>query len=182
MRSRILQVVGAAVLAEGVASILFLPSCGVLSSGQCADKATCDELEGGAWPNAPDVSIERTEPQIAEGGDVPSDNTADTSRADAVNEKLAADGSNERENVGHDVGTIDASSDATDATLGDVNADMGVDASIDAFDDVPADAIYMGDTAACGPCTNACVASFVQCCTLDGGCGCIEFFFPVACL
>lgn len=182
MRSRILQLMGATVLAEAIASALLLPSCGVLSSGQCAERATCDEPEVGVSPNLPpDVSIDPTDTQAVDSTNAGGDVTSDT-RADAISEKPSAEVAKELADAGHDTGSIDASADTADAESEDATVDAGVDASFDAFEDVPADAIYMGDTAACGPCTNVCVPSFVQCCIGDGGCGCIEFFFPVVCL
>jgi hypothetical protein len=69
----------------------------------------------------------------------------------------------------------------TDATVPEADGDTGSTPIADAYADVPLDAIYMGDTAACGPCMNMCIPSFVPCCLPEGGCGCIEFFFPVVC-
>jgi len=181
MRTRILQLLGATVLAEALAAALFLPSCGVLSSGQCAEKATCEQPEVGAPPNQPDVSIAPTDTQAVDSSDAAAADVASDTRADAVSEKPSIDVAKEIPDAGHDAGSIDANIDMMEAALEDTTVDAGVDASFDAFEDVPADAIYMGDTAACGPCDNVCIPSFVPCCIGDGGCGCIEFFFPVSC-
>jgi hypothetical protein len=167
----------AVAIAAGPASSLLLPSCGVMSSGQCADKATCPEPDSDAQVTSVDVTVDGVDVQMETDGDgaaVRTDVTIEVANSNEAAEDASAD-----------LGSKDA---ASETTSSDVDGADTVDASVDARTggdvaiDRPSDAVFMGDTAACGPCTNVCVPSFVQCCISDGGCGCIEFFFPVACL
>jgi hypothetical protein len=158
------------------ASLLLMPSCGVMSSGQCTDKATCLEDDSG-----PSSLVDPSKPGTEDAGDT-------RPAADAL-----GDGSDAAEtsslNVASANGDHDGMSaiDAKDADAGDgvvdVRAEAGpsLDASFDVYGDVGRDAIFILDTAACGPCTNACIPSFVPCCTPSNTCGCTEFFFPVLC-
>jgi hypothetical protein len=145
-----------------------------MSSGQCADKARCPELDSGAQVTSVDVTVDGVDGQLERDGDgaaVRTDVTSDVANSDAAAEDASAD-----------LGSKDAASETTSSDVDTVDASVDARTGGDVAIDRPSDAVFMGDTAACGPCTNVCVPSFVPCCTSDGGCGCIEFFFPVACL
>jgi hypothetical protein len=164
---------------------LLLPNCGVFSSGDCADKATCVASESDAPPpNALGVDVDATDP--ATGTDVrPNPVGASEARAEAPVEIPRVDASSpdadahadtdQESTASMDATGSDASNDTnSDATVRDAELDANVDVVADALDD----AMNTGDTNGCGPCTNICAPSFVQCCTAEGGCGCIEWFWP----
>ena len=187
MGSGSLRVLGASLLAGAIVCALLLPNCGVFSSGDCADKATCVASESAAPPPSP-VAVDVDAADPATGADAPRNPVgASETRAEAPLEIPPVDAS--RPDVGSGAGeesaatlqdaSGDVSSDASaEAAVRDANRDVELDASTDVVEDVPSDAMNTGDTNGCGPCTNICTPSFVQCCTDDGGCGCIEWFWP----
>jgi hypothetical protein len=163
-------------------SSLLLPNCGVMLSGQCADKATCPQADSGAQLASIDAAIGELDaaPEANPSGvateDVRGTSNPESSAVDVTSDVASPEAT--ADDAGADLASQDAFNEIAsgDAATGDAGVRR------DAATDGPSDAVFMGDTRACGPCTNACVPSFVQCCISDGGCGCIEFFFPVLCM
>jgi hypothetical protein len=168
---------------------LVLQSCGAMSSGDCADKATCAESDGSIGEEISNLQVLDSALDSPEdgGGDIPSKDVAtedvavadiaheDAKGADVVNADVRNDAfgmadAPSADVAGNDVAIADVKSEA--ATSGDVVSE-----------DVASDTGGGQDGgAACVPSSCAsCVPYFVQCCKLDSTCGCSLLFPPGPC-
>jgi hypothetical protein len=169
----VLPIVGAMVLG------LALHNCGVRSSGNCSEKATCASPDGSTGILADDALREASSEEEGASPDAASElpTGEDAGVADRPDND-AAD-----ENVGSSDGSDDVSSEPMPGRDG--AEDVGSEA-VSGGDVVSKDAVgptdgTTGDACAASACTNTCVPYFLQCCKSDGTCGCALLFPPGPC-
>jgi hypothetical protein len=168
---------------------LVLPSCGTMSSGDCADKATCAESDGSIGEEISNLEVLDSAldgPEDGGGDDTGKDGTS----KDVASEDVAVADIAHEDVRGADVVSADVGSDGF--TMADVRtADVAI-ADVKSEDATSADVVsedVLSDTgggqngdAACVPSSCAsCVPYFVQCCKLDSTCGCSLLFPPGPC-